>query len=79
MRLLKIDVEGAEHLVVEGASRLLRDHAPDIIVELNGPAAGDALRRSGYEGFGLNGSVLGPVDGQTNALFTKRPGAVTAQ
>lgn len=76
VRLLKIDVEGAEHLVLEGASRLLDVHSPDIIVELNGPEAGEALRKRGYQGFDLNGADLGEVSGQVNALFTKHAGTV---
>jgi FkbM family methyltransferase len=73
VRLIKIDVEGAEHLVVEGASRTLDTHAPDLIVELNGPEVGDALRRRGYSAFALDGTGLGEVTGQVNALFTKHP------
>lgn len=73
IRLLKIDVEGAEHLVVEGASRTLDRHAPDIIIELNGPEAREALRRRGYVGFWPDGSELGAVDGQVNALFSRNP------
>jgi FkbM family methyltransferase len=76
VRVLKIDVEGVEHLVVEGASRTLDLHAPDIIIELNGPAAGDALRRRGYTGLGLDGAELGEVTGQVNALFTRNPATV---
>lgn len=76
VRLIKIDVEGAEHLVVEGASRTLDIHGPDVIVELNGPGASDALRRRGYTGFRLNGADLGDVTGQVNALFTKHVGNV---
>ena len=37
--LIKIDVEGAEALVLEGASRLLSAHAPIIILEIHGPAS----------------------------------------
>ena len=33
--LLKIDVEGAELMVLRGASRLLRDHRPVILIELH--------------------------------------------
>jgi FkbM family methyltransferase len=73
VRLMKIDVEGAEHLVVEGAGRTLDTHAPDIIVELNGPGAADALRRHGYTGLTLDGARLGEVTGQINALFTRHP------
>jgi hypothetical protein len=73
---MKIDVEGAEHLVVEGAGRTLDLHAPDIIIELNGPAAADALRQRGYTGYRLDGAELGEVAGQVNALFTRNPGAL---
>jgi FkbM family methyltransferase len=76
VRLMNIDVEGAEHLVVEGAGRTLELHAPDIIIELNGPAAADALRRRGYTGYRLDGAELGEVAGQVNALFTRNPGAL---
>ena len=76
VRLLKIDVEGAEHLVLEGAGRTLDLYAPDIIIELNGPAAADALLRRGYTGFRLDGAELGEVTGQVNALFTRNPAAL---
>ena len=36
--LIKIDVEGAEALVLEGASRLLPRYSPSIIMEIHGPA-----------------------------------------
>ncbi len=31
--LIKIDVEGWEHLVIEGADRTIRDHRPTIVIE----------------------------------------------
>lgn len=31
--LIKIDVEGAEHLVIEGAMRTIRDHGPVVVFE----------------------------------------------
>ena len=55
---VKLDVEGAEHLVVGGAGRTLRDHRPVVLSELNdrllranGSSAMEvvgAFRRAGY-------------------------------
>lgn len=73
VRLLKIDVEGAEDLVVEGATRMLEVDSPDIIVELNGPDTANLLRDRGYTALALDGSVLGEVTSQVNALFTRHP------
>ncbi len=51
--LVKIDVEGAEGLVLAGASRLLAEHHPAFVIELHDrPAAVDVLSRlraSGYQ------------------------------
>jgi FkbM family methyltransferase len=52
--ILKIDVEGAEHVVLAGARRTLRRHRPVVLVELHGDTAGARraerlLRRFGYE------------------------------
>jgi len=74
VRLIKIDVEGAEQLVLDGAGRVLDLHEPDIIVELNGPEADRALRHRGYAAFAIDGAPLGQVTGQINAYFTKRGG-----
>jgi FkbM family methyltransferase len=50
--VMKIDVEGAEGLVLKGACRLLREQAPALVVEIHNDAAGascDAiLRDAGY-------------------------------
>ncbi len=73
VRLIKVDVEGVEHLVVEGARETLQTHHPDLIVELNGPDAAQALGRLGYTGLGLDGANLGEVTGQVNAWFTTQP------
>jgi FkbM family methyltransferase len=37
--VMKIDVESAETLVLRGASRLLREHRPRMLIELHGPKA----------------------------------------
>ncbi len=43
--VIKVDVEGAEALVVKGATRLLSEHAPRMAFELHGPAfARDTLQ-----------------------------------
>jgi FkbM family methyltransferase len=50
-RLVKIDVEGAEALCLQGAERLLSEVRPTIVCEVaeeNGGAVGDRLRRHGY-------------------------------
>jgi FkbM family methyltransferase len=49
--VVKIDVEGAEHLVLQGAARLLRDVRPALIVEVGSEAREAAtriLREAGY-------------------------------
>ena len=49
--VVKIDVEGAEHLVLQGAAGLLRDVRPALIVEVGSEAreaATRVLREAGY-------------------------------
>jgi FkbM family methyltransferase len=36
-RVMKIDIEGAEMLALRGAERVLREHHPDLAIELHGP------------------------------------------
>jgi FkbM family methyltransferase len=72
LRLLKVDVEGAEHLVLEGGRATLSRQAPTILIELNSQAPIDLLRQLGYEGQTLEGLPLGAFDGQVNAVFLKR-------
>lgn len=71
IRFIKIDVEGVEHLVVDGATRTLLRDSPDLLVEINSPEVVEMLDRCGYSGRGLDGTPLGPFVGQTNAVFTK--------
>lgn len=68
--LIKVDVEGAEHLVLLGATRVLGACAPHVIVELNGPEIARILAGYGYTGLDLEGRPLGPYTGQMNAYFT---------
>jgi len=50
---LKIDVEGAETLVLQGAARLLREARPTIVVEVRGPGRWNEVKEiaeaAGYE------------------------------
>jgi FkbM family methyltransferase len=68
---IKIDVEGAEGLLLRGAAGLLREHGPRLLIELHGPEmARDVvvqLDRLGYTcaakvGPHLHASGYGPVD-----------------
>src|SRR5579864_2668277 len=51
--VLKIDVEGAESRVLTGAARLLRNHAPIMVLSVHGEqqkmACLDLLDRFGYD------------------------------
>jgi FkbM family methyltransferase len=61
--LVKIDVEGAEALVLRGAARLLSEHRPAILMEVHNASAGrasiDLLTRAGYRSWqvGVNGEL----------------------
>ena len=71
MNLIKIDVEGYEGLVLDGANRLLADHRPLIVVEFTpnslvrdaGPDVLSVLRRHDYVI-----SVIEPDSGPTDQL-----------
>jgi FkbM family methyltransferase len=68
--LIKIDVEGAEYLVIQGAQKLLREHRPLLVIEytpgalatisqIEGPEFLRTLQQLGYEfqGIQLDGSL----------------------
>ena len=65
--LVKIDVEGSEGAVLEGAARVLREHHPVLIVELHETNAEvcDQLEAAGYELENLDGPLApreaGPI------------------
>lgn len=42
--LIKVDVEGAEHAVLEGLDRTLREHTPHLVIEIHDIADGGAVR-----------------------------------
>lgn len=44
--LLKIDAEGAEHLVLQGAQQTIKTHCPDILVEILKSADLEAIRQA---------------------------------
>ena len=65
---VKIDVEGAEALVLAGATRLLDAHHPIVLMELHNAAAGRAsiaqLARAGYRCWRIDaGGCLAPLAG----------------
>jgi FkbM family methyltransferase len=84
LRLVKIDVEGAEHRVVRGASRTLRERRPILLVEVHEFALPDfgtsvAEFRDHLAGFGYEeeriDSAEGPEGRYYHALFHPRPPA----
>jgi FkbM family methyltransferase len=70
--LIKIDVQGAELLVLAGAERVLTEHRPAIFIEVDDPSlqrfgssAGELLRKladRGYTGHVLTKAGLGPAE-----------------
>jgi FkbM family methyltransferase len=63
--VLKIDVEGAELKVIEGAAATIKAHRPSILIEVSGP-----LRRSVGEFFGHLNYVL--LDGRASSPLPVR-------
>jgi len=58
---MKIDVEGAEVLVLEGAKKLLSEFAPTIYIEVNqetGPVVASILEENGYSYTSRTGTPL---------------------
>jgi FkbM family methyltransferase len=57
-QVIKIDVEGAEALLLRGAERLLREHSPKLLVELHGiPEIRDVLGLLDAMGYACAGKV----------------------
>jgi FkbM family methyltransferase len=63
--LMKIDVEGAEHLVLGGAETCLETHNPVLILETSNPKLLDALLDKGYNIFRID-------EGNFLCVFSKR-------
>jgi FkbM family methyltransferase len=65
--LIKIDVEGAETLVLRGATELLRRHRPLVLLEIHNEESYHAcmalLKRSGYNMFSIEGGRLRAPEG----------------
>jgi FkbM family methyltransferase len=66
--LIKIDVEGAEVLVLEGASRTLSTYSPSIIMEVHGP---ENAQRAWEMLDGLNYSWLRLTDKGRSTILTE--------
>jgi hypothetical protein len=62
IQMIKIDVEGHEHAVIEGGRQTIRRHRPYIVVEILGAAnfqkIGEVLREENYLDFALAYSAL---------------------
>lgn len=77
-RLIKIDVEGAEYMVLRGMGDLLADHQPDIVLEMSahyleelGSAPTqicDYLANFGYRMYLIDGDALVPLAGWHTGL-----------
>jgi FkbM family methyltransferase len=93
-KVIKIDVEGAEYAVLQGAAASLARFSPTLVVEIldgcpNRRKVFDFLDDRGYACFGiwdsgglalesLDGSRFGAFRGSWNYLFTKEAGLVAA-
>lgn len=79
--LLKVDVEGSESLVIEGALATLRLHSPTLIIEIHGPAQAkklwDLLQSVGYTWWRLTPQGLRPVHSQDECIEPFSPRAWT--
>lgn len=77
VRLIKIDVEGAEYRVLQGMDGCLRRDRPDLIVELcdeyltalgaSAAAVCELLRKHGYQMYGMDYDGLVPMTGWSPA------------
>ena len=79
--LLKIDVEGAEFEVLQGAARVLREHRPRLVLALHGDERRclRLLLEGGYELFQLDGATRLQVDDSLPSELIALPAASAAQ
>ena len=70
--LIKMDVEGAESAVLEGARRMLREHRPVVFVALHGAEQRrrciEQLEKAGYRLYELDGKPL-PDAPETDEIY----------
>ncbi len=80
--LLKVDVEGAEAGLLRGATGILRDGAPDIVLALHGRQQSqlclDQLTSHGYSLFKMDGTPLTDAPGERSEIYAQK-GAATAR
>jgi FkbM family methyltransferase len=69
--LIKMDVEGAEHLVLSGGQKLLREHHPTMVIETVNEDIVGQLEEIGYAAFQIDpGNWLFIESGRENDVFT---------
>jgi FkbM family methyltransferase len=74
LHFVKIDVEGAEGLVLAGMRRLLRDEHPVLAIEFHDDEAWEArqaLLDAGYALFGTDGSAIDPAEPRVYHVIAK--------
>lgn len=75
--LIKMDVEGAEALVLEGAQALLRRRTAVLLIALHGDAPMRAclalLHQAGYNAFRLDGQALAPDAAFVDEIYAMPP------
>lgn len=75
--VVKVDVEGAELLVIQGGTRMLRDHAPILLMELHSEALGrqylELVASCGYTTNALDGSPVTPASGYRRFVVSHKP------
>ena len=81
IRLIKIDAEGSEPFILEGARHLISNARPYLIIELNDvllrevgqtrKSVTDSLREQGYQIFGIGLHGLDESSGLIDPLFTE--------
>jgi FkbM family methyltransferase len=77
--LLKIDIEGAESALLSGASQLLRDVAPELVLALHGETQShlcvEHLRSLGYSLYYLDGSPADSLPLRSDEIHARRQSA----
>ena len=77
LQFVKIDVEGAEGLVLAGMRRLLREARPVLAVEFHDDDAWQARRELLEAGYGLSrtdGSTIDPEGARVYHVIARPPG-----